>query len=140
MASFKIAHALTKIAEGGYSLNPNDNGNWTGGKKGVGHLIGTKYGISAPVLREYLNREPTAQDMKDLSRETADKIFWQNYWQLVKGDEIENQDFANQIYDMAVNAGVSNAIKLAECVVGIMPSDAGRMYDDLLNKINNKEA
>ena len=35
--------------EGGLSLDPNDRGNWTGGKKGSGELRGTKYGIAAHV-------------------------------------------------------------------------------------------
>jgi hypothetical protein len=33
--------------EGGYSNDPDDPGNWTGGKVGVGRLLGTKFGIAA---------------------------------------------------------------------------------------------
>ena len=33
--------------EGGYSADPKDPGNWTGGRPGVGKLLGTKYGIAA---------------------------------------------------------------------------------------------
>ena len=32
MASFEIAYNLTAKNEGGYTDNPDDNGNWTGGK------------------------------------------------------------------------------------------------------------
>ena len=33
--------------EGGLSLDRRDTGNWTGGKVGLGRLVGTKYGIAA---------------------------------------------------------------------------------------------
>ncbi|RYC28946.1 hypothetical protein D3273_26555 [Lichenibacterium minor] len=33
--------------EGGSSVDPRDPGNWTGGKRGRGKLVGTKYGIPA---------------------------------------------------------------------------------------------
>ena len=33
--------------EGGYSLDPHDRGNWTGGAINVGECKGTKFGISA---------------------------------------------------------------------------------------------
>jgi hypothetical protein len=33
--------------EGGFSRDADDNGSWTGGRKGLGDLKGTKYGISA---------------------------------------------------------------------------------------------
>ena len=35
------------VSEGGFTNDPNDRGNWTSGKIGVGELKGTKYGISA---------------------------------------------------------------------------------------------
>lgn len=33
--------------EGGYTDNPKDPGNWTGGEVGKGELKGSKYGLSA---------------------------------------------------------------------------------------------
>ncbi len=38
---------FTLHQEGGLSLDPKDPGNWTGGKVGLGKLLGTKYGIAA---------------------------------------------------------------------------------------------
>lgn len=137
MANFEIAHQKTKLNEGGYTAHPNDNGNWTGGIKGRGVLVGTKYGISAPVLKEWLSRDPTAHEMKSLKESVALAIYKKNYWDRLRGDEINNQAFAEQIYDMGVNAGLGAAIKLAEEVVGMTPSKAATMYDELLNKINN---
>jgi hypothetical protein len=44
---FDRAFEETIGLEGGFSRNPDDNGNWTGGRRGLGELKGTKYGISA---------------------------------------------------------------------------------------------
>jgi lysozyme family protein len=136
MADFKIAHKITSYFEGGYQCMPDDNGNWTGGKKGVGNLIGTKYGIAAPVLKAWLKIEPTKAHMKALSHETAEAIYRRNYWKPIKGDEIENQETANQIYDMAVNAGVGAAIRLCQRALGM--KETGFMSQETINKLNNQ--
>jgi len=136
MAEFKIAYLRTAKAEGGYTGDPDDNGNWTGGKKGVGVLVGTNYGITAPELKAYLGRMPTAQDMKDLSKSTAEKIFKINYWDAFSGDKILNQEKANQIFDMGVNGGVGTAIILAKRALGIPENTV--MDQKTIDIINNK--
>lgn len=47
MITFEEAFDRLIGHEGGYSDDPTDNGNWTGGKRGAGLLKGTKYGIGA---------------------------------------------------------------------------------------------
>ncbi|MEN6384960.1 MAG: glycosyl hydrolase 108 family protein [Phycisphaerales bacterium] len=136
MADFRIAFRRTGIFEGGYTDDPNDNGNWTGGVKGRGTLIGTNHGVSAPVLSEYLGRTATVSDMRSLSLEVVEKIFRRKYWDKVRGDEIINQDSANEIFDDAINAGVAPAIRKAQRALGL--KDDGFMGPVTLNKINGK--
>ena len=136
MADFKIAFRRTGIFEGGYTDDPNDNGNWTGGVKGIGALIGTNHGVSAPVLSEYLGRTATVSDMRTLSLEVTEKIFRRNYWDKIRGNEIINQDSANEIFDDAINAGVGAAIRKAQRALGL--KDDGIMGPITLNKINGK--
>lgn len=136
MADFKQAHAITVVSEGGYTDNPDDNGNWTGGKKGYGNLIGTNHGIAAFVLKAYLKRMPTVADMKNLTKETAELIYKLNYWNPLRGDEIQNQGKANILYDSAVNYGVSVAIKMAQRLLEL--PETGRMNNQTIDKINNK--
>lgn len=136
MASFNIARKITDVNEGGYGDDPKDSGNWTSGRIGVGSLIGTKYGISAPILCVYLKRPATVSDMKNLSYETAGLIYKRNYWDKIKGDDINSQDVANSLYDNAVNVGPGTAIKLAQRSLGI--SETGVMDIQTLNKLNNK--
>lgn len=106
-ADFNPAQDRVKKSEGGYTNNPSDNGNWTGGKIGVGTLIGTNHGISAPVLVDELKRlggaPPTASTMKNLSYAAAAAIYKRMFWDKIKGDDIKDQNVANTVYDAYVN-------------------------------------
>jgi len=138
MAKFEIAYELTNKNEGGakLSLHPEDTGNWTGGKIGVGQLIGSKYGISAPVLCAFFRRNATAEEMRDLPEETAMVIYRKEYWNKIHGDELMIQEVANSLYDSAVNMGAVMAIRLAQKAAGI--TDTGKMDTYTINKLNNK--
>lgn len=82
--------------DGGWTINPNDPGNWTGGRKGVGQLKGTKYGIAA-------NTYPDL-DIKNLTREAADIIYVRDYWPKAWGDDWP-MGFDQVTYDATVNSG-----------------------------------
>jgi lysozyme family protein len=136
MADFLIAHNRTFRFEGGYQCDPDDNGNWTGTKKGIGRLIGTKFGITAWQLKANLNREPSVDDMKNLMPEQARLIYLRDYWTPIRGNDILNQDEANAIYDAAVNMGVGTAIRLAQRDLGL--HETGTMDNITLSKLNYK--
>lgn len=134
MADFEIAYKRTSIFEGGYSNVPDDNGNWTGGRKGSGTLVGTNFGISAPDYAAYIGKVPTVDDMKNMPVSIAKIIYKKKYWAAVHGDEIRNQQIANNLYDMAVNAGIGAAIMLANRKANL--PEKTRWDDTLLNAIN----
>lgn len=136
MADFLTAHNRTVKFEGGYQCDPDDNGNWTGFKKGVGRLIGTKYGITASVLAAYMKKEPSVDDMKNLDPDVARIIYLRNYWSPIRGNEIRSQDEANMIYDSAVNMGVGTAIILAQRSLGL--HETGIMDEVTLQQLNGK--
>lgn len=138
MANFEIAYKLTSINEGGYTNNPDDNGNWTGGKKDVGTLVGTNRGIAADTLKSWLGRNPTVTEMKNLSEEVAKSIYRKNYWIPMRGDEIKSQKIANELYDSCVNFGVTSAVKMMQKTIGVIQS--GKMDSVTLNKINKPNA
>lgn len=135
MAKFKPAYLNTKKWEGGYTGNADDNGNWTGAKKGVGKLIGTNKGITAWRLKEFLGRMPTVDEMKHIDEATVMAIYKKHYWLPVRGDEILEQSVANSIYDSCVNMGAKQAIKLAQRALGI--AETGKLDDFTLGKLNN---
>lgn len=99
---------LKPTHEGGYQRNPADPGNWTGGKVGLGSLIGTSHGISAPVLMRYLDRLPTVQDMENLPQATAEGIYEAQYWPGIKGDSLP-LPLAMVTLDAEVMSGMGDA-------------------------------
>ena len=114
MADFNIAVGLTLINEGGYENNPNDSGNWTGGKVGEGELKGTKYGISAAEF-------PTL-DIVNMTEAEAQVIYKSKYW-LVLYEAIKDQFVTNKLFDLGVLFGQGTAIKILQTVLQPQFSD-----------------
>lgn len=81
-----IASVLAR--EAGYQCDHEDPGNYTGGVVGVGVLVGTNLGISAPVLREWRGHTVMADDMRALTKEEAEAIYEARYWAPIRGDEL----------------------------------------------------
>ena len=134
MADFSVAYKRTGVFEGGYSCEEPDNGNWTGGKVGVGNLVGTICGITAYEVKDYLGKEPTVDMVKYFPENARKDIYRKKYWDIVRGDEIENQDIANQLYDEQVNAG-GNGVKLAYQIAGLEPKL--KISDELIKTLNS---
>jgi len=97
-------------SEGGYSTDPQDKGNWTGGSIGVGQLKGTKYGISAASY-------PTL-DIKHLTLAQADSIYRRNYWNKDQCDFIPWK-LSYPIFDSAVLDGPGTAVIFLQKALGV---------------------
>jgi lysozyme family protein len=95
--------------EGGFSIDPDDGGNWTGGKSGLGELLGTKWGISAASY-------PTL-DIKSISREQAISIYYRDFWDGKMMSNLPPQ-VAACVLDASINMGHGTAVKLLQSVVG----------------------
>jgi lysozyme family protein len=108
-SDFNEAQEIVKLVEGEYSSDKADRGNYVNTKWGR-RFVGTKYGISAPVLMEYLKRIPTKEDMMNLEYETALDIYKNEYWDKQNLSNFRDQNIANIIYDGCVNQGI-NAMK-----------------------------
>jgi len=98
---FERAFRKTVGLEGGLSLDPNDPGNWTGGRIGAGELRGTKYGISAARFPD--------EDIKNLTLERAKELYYDHYWRKMNLDAIANEAVQEEIFDMGVNMGINIA-------------------------------
>ena len=86
-------------AEGGYVNDPKD----AGGE--------TKYGISKRAFPQY--------DIKNLTVDQAKQIYYNCYYKPCKADKIEPELLALQVFDFAVNAGISRAIKAIQRVAEV---------------------
>lgn len=95
--------------EGGYQDDPRDRGNWTGGDTGKGLLKGTKFGISA--------RSYPAEDIENLTADRAKEIYLRDYWGPAGCDSVPDC-LKFDLFDMAVNSGVKQAIRSLQGAVG----------------------
>jgi len=108
MSTFDQAFALVIGHEGGFTNNPQDPGNWTGGAVGKGICSGTKFGVSAAAY-------PTIS-ITDLTLAGAQSIYRRDYWEPIGGDSLA-PPLALLAFDAAVNNGVSRSkawLELAE--------------------------
>lgn len=87
--------------EGGYSDNPAD----PGGK--------TMWGVTERVARSW----GYTGDMRDLPRSVAKEIYQALYWSKVRAEEIP-EVVRFDVFDTAVNSGVTQAVKLLQRAAG----------------------
>ncbi|SDM68959.1 Predicted Peptidoglycan domain-containing protein [Catalinimonas alkaloidigena] len=104
--SFLKAFARTVAWEGGFQNDPDDRGNYCGGK-----LIGTSHGISAAAWKGELGRCPTEGEMRALGKSDAERFFLKNYWNVLKGDQLPSQELADILVDWGWISGPGTAVK-----------------------------
>lgn len=107
MSKFEDAIDQTLKNEGGLSNNKNDPG-------GI-----TKYGISLRFLKECgidINNDGAidSKDVVNLTVPQAVKLYKLYFWEKSKIFLIDNQVLANKVFDLSVNMGGKQAIKLLQ--------------------------
>lgn len=107
MTAFDDAFSALIQNEGGYSNNPADPGGET------------MWGITARVARKH------GYDgaMRDLPLSVARAIAKAEYWDAVRGDELDPQ-LAFQVFDGAYNSGTSRAITWLQQAAGVTADGA----------------
>ena len=100
--TWQRSRAFVRRWEGNYTDDPNDHGNWTGGRQGIGELKGTKYGISAASYPHL--------DIKNLTMQQADDIYYRDYWQASGADKL-SWPYCLFAFDTAVLHGVGTSRK-----------------------------
>jgi lysozyme family protein len=105
--NFLSALKQVLVYEGGYVNNPNDPGGAT--NKGVTQAVYNQWRLSLGEAK---------QSVKFLTSQEVQRIYKNNYWDKVKGDQLaDGVDLAT--FDLAVNSGVSRAIKMLQKAVGV---------------------
>ncbi|MGC8524366.1 MAG: glycoside hydrolase family 108 protein [Acidibrevibacterium sp.] len=107
---FARCFAETIGEEGGFSADPDDPGNWSGGAIGLGACRGTKFGISAAAY--------PGLDIASLSLADAKAIYARDYWAPIEGDKLPPA-LAMLVFDAAVNDGVGAAARWLQAAVGV---------------------
>jgi len=101
--------------EGGYVRNYNDPGGET------------NYGIS--------ERSYPEVDIYNLTKERAKAIYLRDYWKPLNLYMIDNANICLELFDMAVNAGPSRSVKMAQKLAGT--KEDGQLGGITANAINN---
>ncbi len=107
---FSKIFAILIGEEGGFTSDPNDPGNWTGGAVGAGVCKGTKYGISAASF--------PGTNIEALTQAQAETIYAVKYWQPVDGDAVP-APVGLMLFDAAVNNGVEESVKFMQRAIGV---------------------
>lgn len=110
--------------EGELSLHPKDNGNWSGGKAGVGTLIGSKYGVTGAALSAYRGEPVTAADMAALTKVEAVTLGVANYYRNPGFDKLPWNRVTASIVDKGWGSGPRQAIKMMQRMIGVTADGA----------------
>ena len=110
MNKFLTAFAELIGHEGGFKKEAKDRMDWTGGKVGVGTLVGTKYGISAGTYPQL--------DIVNLTLAEAQAIYKRDWWDRFKGDELP-YELGFQIFDAEVNHGKTMGVRFLQKALGL---------------------
>lgn len=108
--------------EGGLSVDPADNGNYTGGKRGVGALVGSKFGVTASALAAYRGVSAasiTKEQMATLTKDEAVAIGLKNYYHAPGFDRLPWNRVTASIVDKGWGSGPRQAIKLMQRMIGV---------------------
>lgn len=97
MADFNEAIKIVLNHEGAYINDPDDNGGET------------KYGI----CKKY---HPDI-DIMSLTVHAASEIYKKEYWNVIRGNEIDNQKIANKLMDICVLIGTKKAVKFIQLAI-----------------------
>lgn len=121
MADWDRAVEATLSHEGGYVNHPADKGG------------PTKFGVSSVTLGEVrgLGRPATADEVKALTLDEAHAIYRLRYWEAPHIDLIRDDRIACKVFDMAVNAGPMQAVKLLQRAIDhAAPPGVAHVADD----------
>lgn len=110
MASFDSFIPVLMANEGGYQKIPSDSGNYNS----MSELVGTNWGISAPVYEQWIGRPPSETDMVNMSKDTAIQIHKILFWDKLNLDLVISQKVSETLADHAINAGNGAAVKIMQ--------------------------
>jgi lysozyme family protein len=108
MSDYLLAIAFILKNEGGLSQNPHDKGGITN----FGISLRFLKSLSPETLKSYgIFGEINEQTIIELKQYQASDIYHGEFWSHAPFEKIGNQEVANFVFDMAINMGISPAIK-----------------------------
>lgn len=130
MAEFEIAYSKILSAEGGYINDPIDRGKETFcgiSRKWHPDWEGWKF---VDEIKESGGGEKEMLQSAPLFR--LRRIFYKaEFWNEIKGDLIDDQNIANEVFDTAVNQGIDEAIEDLQRAFNLLNDNGREGFEDL---------
>lgn len=118
MGDFNLAFQKLIVNEGGYANKPNDKGGET--YKGIARKFWPQWeGWAIIDAKKSKPNFPILLEVDEDLQAMVKAFYKVNFWDKVKGDQINNQEVAFSIFDFAVNAGDKTAVRLAQRAIGV---------------------
>lgn len=141
MANYNIAYNKVIKVEGGY-VNDSDD---AGGETYMG--ISRKFNPNAKFWKvideiKSINKNITNKEMNAILKKNNSiigeikNIYKNKYWDKLYLDNLNSQKIAEELFDTAVNMGVSVAIKILQNSLRVKTD--GKMTNDLIKQINER--
>ena len=109
-----------------HSMRPHDGGNWTGGRAGVGVLVGSNHGVT-PIVLAHARELPVSQItwavMHALTRAEADQIAESMFYRGTGLDLLPWDQTVASAVDMGWGAGPFHAKQLLQRAIGMNDCD-----------------
>lgn len=133
MNEFNIAYDITRRIEGGYHNGAGVNQNDRGGEtfKGIARRFWASWRGWAII--DHLKKSPgfpqTAERNPELSR-LVREFYKVNFWDPLRLDQVKFQPVQNELFDTAVNCGVSTAARFFQRALNFT-NRGGKSFKDL---------
>lgn len=111
--------------EGGFVNHPKDPGGMT------------NLGVTKAVWDEWIGRESSEDEMRNLKPEDVAPLYKKMYWDRVKGDDLPS-GVNYCVFDASVNSGTGRAAKWLQEAVGAVPD--GAIGPNTLAKVKSHDA
>jgi lysozyme family protein len=119
MANFDESYDITLGHEGGYSNDPDDVGGET--YKGVARTYYPNW--AGWIIIDAAKSDPQFPNNlrgNDALDTMIRQFYKETYWNLFWGDQIPNQEVANELFDTGVNMGVGRAVKYLQKALNVL--------------------
>ncbi len=117
MAKFEDALSMVLRHEGGLSMDAQDEG-------GI-----TNMGISLRFYKKRVKVDADESNIRNLNIAEVSDIYKKFFWDPNRYDEIDNQNLANRMMDLAVNTGSLNANSFLQHAVNLIAPGSALQID-----------
>ena len=129
MADFLVAYTKLGPKEGGYVNNPSDTGKETW--KGISRVHHPRW--SGWILIDEAKNNPHFPDVLDnlpALEDAVKSLYREEYWNRIRGDDIPQQDIADELFEAGVNCHPSNAVRFVQTAVNVLNRNQ-KLYLDI---------